>query len=106
MIKKYEEDQEKYEEEDKPNKFHSNFDSHFSSPALVYYFLMRLNPFLQELIKLQNYRNEDANRMFPSFESLGVILSSGVDNRELILDFYCYFDYLINLNCNHLDVGQ
>ena len=104
MIKKYDDDQEKCEEEDKPNKFHSHFDSHFSSPAFVYYFLMRLNPFLQDLIKLQNYRNEDANRMFLSFESLGNILSSGVDNRELIPDFYCYFDYLINLNCNYLDV--
>ena len=107
MIKKYEDDEvqdedPEEEEKNKKIKFHSHFNSHFSSPAFVYYYLMRLNPYLQGLIKLQNYQNEDPNRIFSSFESLEYILSSGVDNRELIPDFYCYFDYLINLNCNFL----
>ena len=101
IIKKYEEEEENLQEEEK-KKFHSHFVNHFSSPAFVYYFLMRLNPFLQDMIKLQNYQNENPNRMFLSFESLESILSSGIDNRELIPDFYCYFDYLINLNCNYL----
>ena len=109
MIKKYEDDEvqdedPEEEEKNKKIKFHSHFNSHFSSPAFVYYYLMRLNPYLQGLIKLQNYQNEDPNRIFSSFESLEYILSSGVDNRELIPDFYCYFDYLINLNCNFLGV--
>ena len=93
----------KYEMEDEDNKFHSHFDSHYSNPAFVYYFLMRLNPFLQDMIKLQNYKNEDANRMFLSFESLGENLLNGSDNRELVPDFYSYFDFLINLNCSNLD---
>ena len=41
------------EEKNKKIKFHSHFDSHFSSPAFVYYYLMRLNPYLQDLI---NYK--------------------------------------------------
>ena len=92
----------KYEEESIGERFQSHFNNHYSSSAFVYYFLMRLNPFLQDMIKLQNYENENPNRMFISFESLEYILSFGIENRELIPDFYCYFDYLINLNCNFL----
>ena len=81
-------------------KFNNHFDNHYSSSAFIFYYLMRLNPYGQGMIKLQNYRNENANRMFMSFEGLEKILSLGVDNRELIPDFFCYFDYLINLNCS------
>ena len=46
------------------------------------------------LIKLQNYKQENPNRMFISFEGLEIILKGGVDNRELIPDFFCYFDIM------------
>ena len=91
----------KYKNEMEENKFQSHFTSHYSSSAFVYYYLMRLNPYGQDLIRLQNYHNENPNRIFLSFESLEAILSGGGDNRELLPDFFCYFDYFLNLNCNY-----
>ena len=91
----------KYEDEKEYHNFLSHFNTHYSNSAFIFYYLMRLNPYCQGMIKLQNYNNENPNRMFLSFESLQVILQIGVDNRELIPDFFCYFDYFINLNCNY-----
>ena len=90
------------ENEEKPHISH--FEVHYSNAAFIFYYLMRLNPYGKDLIKLQNYQNENPNRMFISFEGLEIILKGGVDNRELIPDFFCYFDFLINLNCNFLGV--
>ena len=89
----------KYKKEFKKGKFNNHFDNHYASSAFIFYYLMRLNPYGQDLIKLQNYQNEDPNRMFITFDGLEDILSFGNDNRELIPDLFCYFDYLINLNC-------
>ena len=89
----------KYKQDAKSVNFPSHFNNHYSSSAFVFYYLMRLNPFCQNLIKLQNYQNENPNRMFISYEYIGNILLSGADNRELIPDFYCYFDFFLNLNC-------
>ena len=87
-------------EENEERDFVSHFQVHYSTSAFIYYYLMRLNPYGRDLIKLQNYQNENPNRVFSSLQSLKAILTSGVDNRELIPDFFCYFDFLINLNCN------
>ena len=92
----------KFKQESKNTNFPTHFNNHYSSSPFVYYYLMRLNPYGQNLIKLQNYQNETATRMFLSFESLENILLSGIDNRELIPDFFCYFDFLLNLNCSYL----
>ena len=92
----------KFEEEKIEDHFLNHFNSHYSSSAFVYYYLMRLNPYTQNMIKLQNYQNENPNRIFISFENLEAILSMGLDNRELIPDFFCYFDFLLNLNCSFL----
>ena len=37
--------------------------------------------------------------MFNSFKEIEEILLTSNDNRELIPDFFCYFDFLCNLNC-------
>ena len=90
------------DEDDKneDREYASHFQVHYSNSAFIFYYLMRLNPYCQGMIKLQNYHNENPNRIFLSFQSLESILNSGADNRELIPDFFCYFDFLINLNCN------
>ena len=92
----------KYELEYVEGKFQSHFNNHYSTPSFVYYYLMRLNPYGQNMIKLQNYKNDNQNEIFSSFDSLEAILSAGNDNRELIPDFFCYFDFLLNLNCSFL----
>ena len=60
---------------------------------------MRINPYGTNLIKLQNYHLEDKNRMFNSFPEIEIILTIGNDNREMIPDFFCYYDFFCNLNC-------
>ena len=60
---------------------------------------MRNNPYCQNMIRLQNYKQENPNRMFLSFKDTQKILKTSTDNRELIPDLFCYIDYLVNLNC-------
>ena len=81
------------------SKYPSHLGTHYSTPAYIFLYLLRLNPYGQSLIKLQNYHYDNPNRMFNSLNETEDILLSGNDNRELIPDFYCYFDFLCNLNC-------
>jgi len=87
---------------EKNNPCHLN--THYSTSAYIFYYLMRLNPYGQNMLKLQGSRWEDPNRVFNSFNTLGEILQDSNDNRELIPDFFCYFDYFCNLNCNYIHI--
>ena len=78
-------------------KFHHY--SHYSTSSYIYYYLMRLNPFTNCLIKLQGNEQENVNRMFYSFEKTQITLDLGNDNRELIPEIYCKIEQFINLNC-------
>ena len=81
------------------DKYKSHFYSHYSTSSFIFYYLMRINPFLQNLIKLQNNSQENTNRMFTSiFETQFAIYSSN-DNRELIPEFFNKIEFFINLNC-------
>ena len=91
-----------YESDERENNNPHHFNTHYSTSAYVFYYLMRLNPYGQNMLKLQEYKWEDPNRVFCSFNILGEILQSSNDNRELIPDFFCYFDYFCNLNCNYI----
>ena len=72
---------------------------HFSTNSYIYYYLMRLNPFTYNLIKLQGNELENVNRMFYNFENAQKTLEFGNDNRELIPEFYCKIEHFLNLNC-------
>ena len=80
--------------------------SHFSTSAYIFYYLMRINPFINCLIKLQSYKNENVNRMFISFESIQKLLLEGNDNRELIPEFFCKIEQFINLNCIYFGIRE
>ena len=86
--------------DDSDSKFCYHCGTHYSTSSYIFYYLMRINPFGQNLIKLQNYKQENPNRMFLSFRETQLILQTSTDNRELIPDLYCYIDYLCNLNCS------
>jgi len=73
--------------------------THYSTSSYIFYYLMRNNPYCQNMIRLQNYKQENPNRMFLSFKDTQKILKTSTDNRELIPDLFCYIDYLVNLNC-------
>ena len=102
--KKREQEILKYLDEIKTSKFPYHCGTHYSTSSYIFYYLMRINPYGENLIKLQNYKQENPNRMFLSFKETQLILESSTDNRELIPDIYCYIDYLCNLNCSLLGI--
>ena len=89
---------------DDNSKFRCHMGTHYSTSSYIYYYLMRINPYGENLIKLQNYQQENPNRMFLSFKETQIILNSSTDNRELIPDIYCYIDYFCNLNCSFFGI--
>ena len=97
---KREEEINKYSEEKSVSKYPFHLGTHYSTSSYIFYYLMRLNPFGQNLIKLQNYKQENPNRMFLSFRETQLILKSSSDNRELIPELFCFIDFLCNLNCS------
>ena len=78
-------------------KYHSG--THYSTSAYVYFYLMRNEPFSTLLVKLQNYTQENPNRMFLSIQNCVLTLDSGNDNRELLPEFFSKIEHFINLNC-------
>ena len=98
-FEKEEREQNDLDEEDE-EKFPTHLFNHYSTSAYIYYFLMRLNPYLKHFIQLQGDELEDSNRTFNNFEDTEETLEFQNDNREIIPDFFCYFDFLLNSNCN------
>ena len=78
-------------------KYHSG--THYSNSAYVYFYLMRNEPFSGLLVKLQNYTQENPNRMFNGVQETIKTLDSGNDNREIIPEFFSKVEFFINLNC-------
>ena len=78
-------------------KYHSG--THYSTSAYIYFYLMRNEPFSTLLVKLQNYSQENPNRMFNGIQDTIITLDSGNDNRELIPEFFSKIEFFINLNC-------
>ena len=89
----------KYMDEKRSCNFASHLGTHYSTSSYIFFYLMRTNPFGKCLIQLQNYKQENPNRMFSSFEVIKNILKNSTDNREPIPDIFCYVDFYINLNC-------
>ena len=87
----------KYNDEDECYKCHHG--THYSTSSYVDYFLMRNEPFTTLLVELQNYSQEDPNRLLLRLRDTISIISTGYDNRELIPELYSKFDFCININC-------
>ena len=92
---------EKFQDEMRSSNHPLHLGTHYSTSSYIFYYLMRNNPACQNIIKLQNYKNENPNRTFLSFSETQKILKSVNDNRELIPDLFCYIDYLVNVNCSY-----
>ena len=82
------------EEENGEKEYPCHFRLHYSNLAYIYYYLMWLNPYCQDMIKLQSYQNENPNRIFSSYKNIEYFFEKGIDNRELIPDFLCSFKLL------------
>ena len=89
----------KYKESMKEEKFPIHSRLHYSTSSYVSYYLVRVNPFINSLIKLQNYAMENPNRTFDSIFNTQTILENTTDCRELIPEFFCSMEFMINFNC-------
>ena len=87
---------EKYEDEE---GFRSHFGTHYSTGSYIFYYLMRLEPFTSLLVELQNYNQENPDRMLNDLKETIKIINSGIDSRELIPELFSKIDYFININC-------
>ena len=87
-----------------PNKhgFLNHFNSHYSAAAFLYFYLVRVNPFAYNMIKLQAGEFDNPNRIFHSFYEILEVLLKYNDNRELIPELFYFPEMFINLNFYNL----
>ena len=84
---------------DEEEKFQSHHGTHYATGSYVEYFLMRNEPFTSLLVELQNYSQEDPNRLLLKLKDTINIINTGYDNRELVPEIYSKIDFFININC-------
>ena len=79
-----------------------HFNLHYSTNGALYFYLSRMNPFTQSLIKFQSGTFDAPSRMFFSINELLHTFESSEENRELIPEFFYNYHFLLNLNKNNL----
>ena len=94
----------KYNDEDE--KFKAHHGTHYSTSSYVEYYLMRNEPFTTLIVELQNYTQEDPNRLLLRIKDTINIINSGYDNRELIPELFSKIDNLVNVNCGFLGIKK
>ena len=80
-------------------KFH--YGSHYSSAGIVLYYMLRIEPYTSQCVELQGGKFDIADRMFHSVKDTWESASSDFslsDVKELIPEFYCFPEFLINKN--------
>ena len=77
-----------------------HFQFFYSSSSYVNLYLVRIEPYTNSQIKLQNNRFDDPNRQFHSFKEISDIFFVSSENRELIPEFYLMGECFLNLNYN------
>ncbi|KAG5421121.1 BPH1 [Candida metapsilosis] len=91
------------EDPDSP-PFH--YGTHYSSAMIVASYLIRLKPYVQSYLLLQGGKFDHADRLFNSIEKAWTSASrdNTTDVRELIPEFYCLPDFLVN--SSNFDFGE
>ena len=69
-------------------KFKSHFNSHYSTSAIIYYFLVRISPITEEHVKFQGGQFDKIERMFFGPDNFLKIIDYLKDNRKLIPDMF------------------
>ena len=69
---------------------------HYSSSAIVLGYLLRLQPFTNNSIKLQSNKFDNANRIFVNLDQTYSFLAKNHDNREITPEFYYCPEFLVN----------
>ena len=90
-----------YDSTSKENRWHSN---HYSSSAYICYYLMRINPFTDSMIKFQSNNFDVPDRQFFGINQTLNLCQSNNNNREPIPELYTIPEVYVNLNYN--DFGK
>ena len=78
--------------------------NHYSTSAYVCFYLMRLNPFTDVMIKLQSYKFDEPDRQFLKIASTLLICEKFKDNREVLPELFVLPESFYNMNYN--DFGK
>ena len=81
------------------------YGTHYSSAAVVLYYLLRLEPYTQHVLQLQSGRFDRADRLFHSVHEswLSASQQATADVKELTPEFYFLPEFL--RNGNRMDLG-
>ena len=90
-----------YDSQSKENRWHSNL---YSSSAYICYYLMRINPFTESMIKFQSNNFDVPDRQFFDIGQTLLLCEKNNNNREPIPELYTIPEVYINLNFN--DFGR
>lgn len=75
------------------------YGTHYSSPGVILYFLMRQEPFTSMHIELQSGRFDCPDRLFFDIsETWKSCLTLSSDMKELVPEFYCLPEMFLNTN--------
>eukprot|EP00301_Raphidiophrys_heterophryoidea_P007896 c12_g1_i1.p1 GENE.c12_g1_i1~~c12_g1_i1.p1 ORF type:complete len:1043 (-),score=208.99 c12_g1_i1:382-3426(-) len=86
-------------------KFH--YGTHYSSAAVVLYYLLRMEPFTTAAVELQGGTFDHADRLFESIQgSWTNVMSNPADVKELIPEFFYCPEFLVNSNGFNLGIKQ
>ena len=86
---------------DENSPTHSN---HYSTSAYIYFYLMRTNPFTNDMIKFQSKNFDVPDRQYANIKQTLFLCQRMNNNRELIPEFFSLPEININLNVN--DFGK
>ena len=78
------------------------FTQHYSTSGFIFFYLVRLIPFTYGHIDLQSGKFDLPSRIFNSMKCFLMFLNLLQENRELIPEFFCNYEFFINLNYNNL----
>ena len=81
-------------------KFKCHYNSHYSTNAIIFYFLVRISPITEEHVKFQGDQFDKIERMFFGLDSFLKVIDFLKDSRELIPDLFYLYEMYFNMNYN------
>ena len=84
--------------------FPYHYTTHYTNASFLIYYLVRINPFTDNQITLQDNKFDSPGRQFNSIDELLKILSSTSQPREIIPEFFITTEFYINYNCNFFGI--
>ena len=87
----------------KSDVYHSN---HYSTAAYIYFYLMRINPFSNNMIKFQSNNFDVPDRQFRSIKWTIELCEKYNNNRELIPEIFEIPEIYYNINYNDFGIPK